>query len=70
DLWLQQPNGNWSNLSAIETFEENGDFTQEFSLENYQLGDYGIYGRAQDRQGVFSDWFGDIFSVENQTTTL
>ena len=70
DLWLQRPNLTWVNLSPIENFENDGDFEQQFSLENYQIGTYQMYARAQDKQGMFSEWVTNTFSVENQTTTL
>ena len=66
DFYLQLPNQTWMNLSDVETFADNGDFSYQLDLDNYGLGNYNIWGRAQDYQGTFSAWIKQSFSVQNQ----
>ncbi len=68
-LWLQQPNFTWTALSDIETFENNGNFNQSFSLAGYGVGTYNIWSRVQDKQGAFSDWVTESFTIANQVFT-
>ena len=66
ELWLRRPNFTWVNLSDIETFGNNGEFSYQLNLENYGVGNYLIFGRAQDQQGLYSSWANQTFRVENQ----
>ncbi|MDJ0659327.1 MAG: hypothetical protein QNJ42_07515, partial [Crocosphaera sp.] len=44
----------------------NGEFSYQLNLENYGVGNYLIFGRAQDQQGLYSSWANQTFRVENQ----